>query len=45
VFTDKVLNQAQQGVEEWLERTKKDGEVLKKKNQSACASSVDIKSI
>ncbi|MBA7699881.1 Methylmalonyl-CoA mutase [subsurface metagenome] len=45
MFTDKVLNQAQQGVEEWLERTKKDGEVLEKKNQSACASSVGIKPI
>ena len=45
MFTDKVLNQAQQGMEEWLEGTKKDGEVLKKKNQSACASSVGIKPI
>ena len=45
MFTDKALNQAQQGVEEWLERTKKDGEVLKRKNQSACASSVGIKPI
>jgi len=45
MFTRKTLERVHQGVERWLERTSKVSNALGRKNQSACASSVDIKPI
>ena len=45
MFTHKTLKWAHEGMERWLDRTSKVRNVLGRKNQSACASSVDIKPI
>jgi methylmalonyl-CoA mutase N-terminal domain/subunit len=45
VFTGETLEQVRQGMERWLQRTKGVSNLLSRKNQSACTSSVDVKPI
>jgi len=45
MFTRKALNQAHEGLASWLGRTGKVSNVLKGKNDAACASSLDVKPI